>query len=352
MHEKGFQKPLDVWFYSIKTILELKMDLQGEWMENLRNQMFPLDAFGFILHTQMMYLAICTPSSTDTEFILTESCYGVHEGPETLLIDPITGERKPGPWTSYHEFSPISPNLMMVLRSFVLPNAEEDRSENIKQWRETMYKLNASQHADLSTTNSILADLPITKARNSYSFVGTQGVELLDGEDGSLRSNHRFCFRFFKISNEHVNKINTIMLDNAHVCQAIAFTLKPALRMTIEHYLTLPASHGFKLVGNQANDPKLLYLSKLEYILKQLGSDKRLVYRSLSEKRTEDEILEIMGDDLAKHLPEQPSEFMQLYMKLGELPSDGQRTFLTKRSQVEARQKCPRTWIRHIKWSN
>lgn len=229
MHEKGFRNPHDVWFYSIKTILGLKMDLRGEWMQNLVNRMYPHDAFGFILHAQMMYLAICTPSSTYTEFILTENCYNIHEGPETVLIDSMTGARRPGPWTSYHEFSPISPKLMMVLRSFLLPNPEEDMNESIKNWRETMYKLNASQHVNPSTANSILADLPITKARNSYSSVGTQGVELLDGEDGSHRSHHRFCFRFFKISNEHVNKINTIMLDNAQECQTIAFTLKSAL---------------------------------------------------------------------------------------------------------------------------
>ena len=214
-----------------------------------------------------------------------------------------------------------------------------------------MYKLNASQHADPSTANSILADLPITKARNSYSSVGTQGVELLDGEDGSLRFHHRFCFRFFKISNEHVNKINTIMLDNAQECQTIAFTLKSALRMTIEHYLTLPADQGFKVIINQANDHKRLYLSKLEYILKQLGSDKRLVYQLQSDKLTKAKILEVVGDKLMKYLPEQPTEFMQLYMKLGELPSDGQRTFLTKCSQAEARQQFPMTWIKHVEWS-
>lgn len=54
--------------------------------------------------------------------------------------------------------------------------------------------------------------------------------------------------------------------------------------MTIEHYLTLPADQGFKVVSNQANDPKLLYLSKLEYILKQLGSDKSLAYQLQSGK--------------------------------------------------------------------
>lgn len=66
MHEKGFQRPLDVWFFSIKTILELKMDLQGEWRKILVNRMYPDDAMGFIMHAVMMFFALCTPSSTDT----------------------------------------------------------------------------------------------------------------------------------------------------------------------------------------------------------------------------------------------------------------------------------------------
>lgn len=71
--------------------------------------------------------------------------------------------------------------------------------------------------------------------------------------------------------------------------------------------------------------------------MKQLGSDKRLVYQLQSDKPTDDEVFEIMGDELMKYLPKQPTEFMQQYKKLGELPSDDQRTFLTKRSQAKAR---------------
>lgn len=322
MREKGFQTPLDVWFHSIKVILELKMDLEREWTRNLVDSMYPEDAMWFIAHTEMMYLAICTPSSADTEFILTENCYNIHEGPTSVFTDPITGEKRPGTWTSYHEFSPISPKLMMVLRSCFLPNQEEDRNERIKTSREIMYNLNASQHENPSAANSILADLPIRKAQNSYSYVGSQGVELLDGEDGSRRRHHRFGFQFFKVSTEHVNKINMIMLENAQNCQAIAFTSQAALKTTLEHYLTLPADRGFKLVANEVDDPKLLYLLKLEYVLKDLGSHGRLVYQLERASLSDSGFLEAMGNQLSEHLPKQPTEFMQLYMKLGELLSD------------------------------
>ena len=97
MRKKGFLRPLDVWFDSIKTILELKIDLEGKWRKSLVNSMYPEDAKGFILYTEIMYLAMCTPSSTDTEFILTENCYNIYKGLSIVLIDPITGERMPGP---------------------------------------------------------------------------------------------------------------------------------------------------------------------------------------------------------------------------------------------------------------
>lgn len=321
MRENGFQKPVDVWIHSIKTILELKMDPMGEWMKNLVNQLYPDDAMWFIMHTEWMYLALCTPSDTDREFILTENCYNVFEGPQTAVIDPISGERRCVAWTNFHEFSPISPKLVMVLRSFVLPNSEEDKNESINEWRENLFKLSTGMHADPSSVNSILADLPINKPRNSYSSVTSHGIELIEGEDGSRRNYHRFCFPFFKLNTEHVNKINAIFLENAYTCQSVAFTSQSALRIAIEYYLTLPADQGFKLVTRQVNDLHLSYLLKLEKVLRKLGSDKALVYQSHSAK-TNDRTFEIVGSRLAEYLPEQPTEFMQLYMKLGELPSD------------------------------
>src|ERR1700722_4029082 len=85
MREKGYQKPIDVWFDNIKVMLELKMDPEGEWMEELRKRVYPDDAEMYIAHTQMMYLALCTPSAKDDEFLLTENAYNIHEGPKSLL---------------------------------------------------------------------------------------------------------------------------------------------------------------------------------------------------------------------------------------------------------------------------
>ena len=206
----------------------------------------------------------------------------------------------------------------MVIRSFLLPNAEEDKNEDIKRWRESLFNLSASQHADPSATTSILADLPVKKARNSYSLVDETGVQFKDGEDGSRRSYHRFGFQFFRISTEHVNAINAIMLDNAHANELIAFASRDALKETLEHYITLPSDRGFKVVSDETKDFRVQYLRKLEQVLRKLGSNGCLVYRSLSIPDQEQQLV-MMGQELVKHLPEQPTEYMRLHLKLGKM---------------------------------
>jgi hypothetical protein len=321
MREKGYQKPIDVWFDNIKVMLELKMDPEGEWMEELRKRVYPDDAEMYIAHTQMMYLALCTPSAKDDEFLLTENAYSVHEGPNSVLIHPDTGESTLGCYTEFHVFSVISPKLIMVLRSFLLPIPEEDSDEEIKRQRETMLHLNIIKHVDPLHVRSILEDLPVAKARNSYARLMDGRTVLLDGENGSPRSDHKFCFRFFPISTKHVNKINGIMLEHSDNSATVVFKSRLATRKTLDYYLSMPCG-GFKMVGNAPNDPKLAYLKKLEQAVKQLGSDTTAVYRMQRSKISDSDKFETLGQMLANHLPEEPTEFMKLYAKLGKLITD------------------------------
>ncbi|KAI1402398.1 hypothetical protein F4819DRAFT_454364 [Hypoxylon fuscum] len=136
MLEKGFQRPIDVWFHNIKIIIGLEMDPEGQWMKTLPEQMYSHDAMWFINHTQMMYMAICTPSEPRDEFILTGNSYNVFEGPNTFTTDPETGKVEETGWSNLHEFAPLSPRLMIVLRSYILPVPEEDGSQRIKEQRE------------------------------------------------------------------------------------------------------------------------------------------------------------------------------------------------------------------------
>ena len=333
MREKGYKRPVDVWFDNIKAMLELKMDTEGKWMGELRKRIYPDDAEWFVAHTQMMYLALCAPSHKDDEFLLAENVYGIHEGPSSYLTNPDTGESTPWSYTEYHIFAAISPKLLMVCRSFLLPIPEEDSNENTRRWRETMMQLNVNQHTDPQNANSILEDLPINKARNSYSEVVDGRIVLLQGEDGSPRPHHKFCFRFFPISTDHVNKINGIMLEQSDSISTIVFGSRLAARKTLEYYLSLPCKDkgpSFKVVFGPS-DPKLLTLKKLEQAAQQLGSATTAVYRMLPPTIGADDKLKALGQMLEKALPKEPSKFMKLYMKLGKLVSDGAKNCTEKR---------------------
>ncbi|KAF2641828.1 hypothetical protein P280DRAFT_541282 [Massarina eburnea CBS 473.64] len=267
MDEKGYQNPVDVWVKSIRTILDLTIDLEGRWKQELLSKIYPDDAYWFIMHMEAYYLAFCTPDDPSVEFILTENCYNAYEGPNSTVLNPTTGKHDVISWTSYHEFSPLTPRLMLVLRSLMLPNDEEDRDEEIKTWR---------SHPD--SAGSILQDLPLKKPRNSYTQVLPQGVQLLPDEDGSRRSYHQFTFSFFRINADHIQQINSILLENAYITSAIVFSSKLALKMSLEYYLRLPKNCGFKVIHRQENSPQLVYLKKLESVVRSLGSDVTLVF--------------------------------------------------------------------------
>lgn len=329
MREKGFKRPVDVWYSNIKAMLELKMDPERKWMKKLQETVFPYDAQWFIAHTQMMYLALCTPSGQDDEFLLTDNAYSIHEGPNSFLIDPDTAEAKPTSYTEFHIFAVISPKLTMVLRSFLLPVVEEDSNESIRLWRESQFLLSAIQHNDPLSVNSVLEDLPITKARNSYTKRVDGRLKLLDGEDGSPRSYHKFCFRFFPVSTEHVNRINSIMLEQSHTSSKIVFNSQMAARNALEYYLGMPCEYekapNFKTFLEVPHDPRLMCLKKLEQAARQMGSDTKAVYQVQPVKRpkvSEEDAFETLGQILIENLPEEPSESMKLYMKLGELIAD------------------------------
>jgi len=320
MNENGYQKPVDVWLKSIKTILDLEMDLEGKWKDVLLKSIFPHDAMWFIMHTEMYFLAFCTPSDPSDEFIVTENCYNIHEGPNSLTLNPATGKYEVTSWTSYHEFSPITPKLMLILRSSMLPNEEEDANENVKNQRRKFFEMNRSSHVNPAAA-SMLQDLPITKPRNSYSRVTPQGIQLLPGEDGSPRSYHQFTFPFFKISTHQVHKINSLLLENAHHTSSIGFNSKLSMKRSLEYYLRLPSNSGFKVVHHGDSDVRLVYLRKLESIAKSLGSTMTLLYQTFSGQdgveKSRKEALEKLQKEMLKHLPKQPTEFMDLYKILG-----------------------------------
>lgn len=282
MRKKGYERPVDVWFDNIKAIVELKMDPQMQWKDRLMESMYPDDAMWFLAHCQMMYLALCTPANAADEFLLTENLYNIHEGPVSLFSDPESKKIKQGAYTEFHNFAAISPKLMIVLRSFLLPVPEEDADEEIQLWRQNWVEKIAAQYSNPIEVRSLFEDLPISKARNTYTRIVNGRVELLDSEDGTPRSHDKFCFRFFLLSTKHIDQMNFVMLENAHYTSTIVFNTHKILINTIKRYLTTPcgpiSGFRFKTIVGEDGEQRLNFLKKLETIAGNLGNE--LVYSS------------------------------------------------------------------------
>jgi hypothetical protein len=286
MSKHGFKRPLDVWFNNIKTIIEFEMEPGKEWLPDLMKRMYADDAVWFFSHVDMSYMAICTPSNPNDEFILTDNSYNVFEGPNHFVEDIQTGEVGGGLYTPLHEFVPISPKLMILLRSDVLPNELEDADEQVKEFR-ALKRFAVLDGVYNYKVKSLLADLPIDKARNNYSQVIDGRIHFLAGEDGVPRKDHKFCFKFFPISSEHVNKINSILLDNIALCSSVVFESQESFARTLEWYLRAPCAIGKRMTGMDV-DLREAALKKLEHVSHGLGSTQETVYTKLPNVLVED----------------------------------------------------------------
>ncbi|KAI0406490.1 hypothetical protein F4802DRAFT_596183 [Xylaria palmicola] len=275
MEKNGFKRPLDVWFHGLKTILNLKMDTEN-WKEELVENMYRDDAMWFIMHSEMMYMALCTPSEPGTEFVLTSNSYNVFEGPNTFVQNAATGAVEESGWTSFHEFAPLSPKLMIILRSNLLPVPEEDSNPEILASREAMRKAAVDDWYGTSQ-QSALADLPIHKPRNNYSQMVNGRLQPLAGYDGSKLKSHKFCFPFFPTDKEHVHKINSILLDNAYRGTNIVFGSRDVFFKILEAYITLPSTSS-KIVVEGSRDEQRKLLLNLAALLKSLGSTREPVW--------------------------------------------------------------------------
>lgn len=324
MHEKGLARPMDVWLDNIEVILKLDMDDTQKWISELPKRMYPADAQWFIMHCQAMYMALCVPADSGDEFIITDNSYHVAEGPHCVLVNPSTGNSSQGIWASFHEFAPIAPGIMIVLRSSSLPSPLEDANPDVKAVRDYVWSRVVEPFQ--SGTRSMLADLPIEKARNNYSEVVQGRVQLVHGEDGKEKLDHKFFFRFFRIGTDHVNKINGIFLDNAIGCNNVVFSCTAKFRRTLEWYLTVdPAAIG-KRTTQTPQDPRRIVLAKLADALKQLGSNKSAVWdsNSLEEQAKaaghaiETACLEEVLSEFLGHIPDDSfTGFMKIYKQLG-----------------------------------
>ncbi|KAK3364707.1 hypothetical protein B0T25DRAFT_620570 [Lasiosphaeria hispida] len=280
MAEKGYQRPMDVWYDNIKAIIDLEMDPGCEWIRELPKRMYPDDAMWFYTHTELYYMAICTPAEPDGEFVLTDASYGVFEGPSTFARDIRTGRVEPTAHTPFHMFAPVSPKLMIVLRSSVFPDPLEDADEQVKILR-SIRRMLAVDMVYGGEVKGLLSDLPVAKARNSYTRVVGGRLQRMGGYDGARKTEHKFYFPIFQIGSEHVNTINGVLLDNCGTCTSIVFGNTAVFAKTLEWFLTCPTRFG-KVMSGVEGDGRSEALEKMEAISRHLGSTKATVQDHLN----------------------------------------------------------------------
>jgi hypothetical protein len=281
MQHRGFQRPLDVWLNNIQAILEIKIDAGCKWEEELLHKAYPPDAVEFIVHTRSFYLSFCAPSDQNDEFLMTENSYGIHEGPRSTIADPYSGKILTTFHTEYHTFAHIAPNLTMILRSFLLPSPTEDLSEDIREARKLLQEFNISMHNFPERATSFLEDLPVTKARNSYSKI-VDGQLVPTRVGSAMKPDDKFYFHIFPISTDHVHKINDILLDEAWSTSLILFKNRHSARKALEHYLILDPlnpSHGLKLIFPGTESLREAYFRNLEAAVKLFGGNVSAAYR-------------------------------------------------------------------------
>lgn len=192
MQSKGYAPPMDVWLDNLKAIVELDMDAGGRWRLELPQCMFVDDAIWFITHVEYSYMAICTPSDPQDEFILTENSYNVFEGPFDFVKDSATGKVEALTNLPLHKFAPVSPKLMIVLRSHFLPVPEEDANPIVRKKRE-VFRASVLDGQFREGVKSLLADPPVIKARNNYSTL-INGRFRMDDENWEPKRSDKFGF--------------------------------------------------------------------------------------------------------------------------------------------------------------
>lgn len=316
MKDKGFRRPIDVWFDNIKGILDLNMDAGLVWMEKIQKRIYPDDADWFCNNVQQFYMAFVTPEEKENEFLLTQNAYSIHEGHETQRHDLETGKMECRAYTELHVFAPISPKLLIVLRTFMLPVPEEDKDDEIREWREAVYQANAIQHDQpAELIGRVLRDLPIGKAKNSYSDNVNGRVVPINGSPRGPSDS--FGFRFFPISEDFVGRINGIMLEQSYMIDLIVFNDKAATFKTIERYLNSRSAIG-------------LDADQIRGILK-LGKAAELLAASLPVEESSDpmsssklrsKMRETLAEDKLYELFAEDEKMKEIYTKLSNKPLD------------------------------
>ncbi|KAJ6078409.1 hypothetical protein N7467_008162 [Penicillium canescens] len=245
MQSRGFTRPRDVWFDNLRRFLDLDMDPARTWIDTLKTQIYPDDAMMMELHLIWSFLAFCEPINPGDEFLLTQNAYSIFEGPSTTRYNVITQKVEAISYTEYHNFAPISPRLIIILRSHLLHSEGQSR------------------HLNPDKAGSILHDLPVQPCGPIYTASDITSP-------ASFRETDRFQFQCFKLSPHHTTIINNIFLEEAYITSSIVYHSQVSLKSILEKYFKAETD-GMKAIYDPRENSHLYFIA-LEKIARDLGS--------------------------------------------------------------------------------
>jgi Protein of unknown function (DUF4238) len=220
MEEKRFEDPKTVWLANICAFLEVTLGHDSDrWIREIFQKAYPLDAQWFVGHMTTTFLSFCCPTADSfDEFVLTQNAYSIFERPS-----------EENQWTDWHVFAPISPHLTITMRKNMLqkcglPELENDRQKFLKLMLSTCFD-------NPSDAQSSLIDLPLERPQTSYSehFRNRQ----------QLSNNDTFTFKFIQLCPDHLQRINSIFLEEALEIAGVVFRSRESFKRALEAYFVL-----------------------------------------------------------------------------------------------------------------
>jgi len=298
LKERSITDLRQVWLLNLEVILRTEIDADKEWLETIGREMFPADANMYVFHMSESYVAFCEPESPEDEFILTDNGFGIFEGPvifdtanfKSTGADGSLPRLQDSPYTEFHKLAPLSPRLILILRSNFLRGGPlwEKRREFFRQWK-------AWPEGD-----SLLQDLPINPPDVRYWLLPggrSKPVHTLDDE---------FTFEIYKVKTKQVHVLNTLMLQEA--VRSITWVSDESLVRSVKAFLGNPS---FMLHVSLGVFPEFTSFMALRYQKQRLLSIWDKPYPT-EEMRPLEEFNK-MNERLRK------SEHLQPYYKLGML---------------------------------
>ncbi|KAL7942497.1 hypothetical protein V8C42DRAFT_331170 [Trichoderma barbatum] len=270
MEAYNIAKPIDVWLQSLETIIDLEIDPEGHWKEYIKHSIYYPIADMFIDHIGELYMSICTPENHVEDFVLTDNCCNVTEGRTPDYFD-VSANQHIDLNPCFHKFAPISPKLMIVLRSNLLPEPLEDLHPAAQIWQHIQKQMWIdTRYGD--GTKSILEDIPIRKAKSIFVEEVNGVLVPRSGWNQKPGKHDKYCFTIFKIPTRHVRIINGLLIDYAFRGSTIIFFRKKVFLDLMEWFLSEPCQVGKKLTEKHAAQ-QLTYIKGLSQFMQREGRE-------------------------------------------------------------------------------